>query len=777
LRQLASTLSTEGKLGEAEYFAKEGLRLTLAYSTSNTAPSSSAMVVLGAIKLQQGRIAEAERYLVAATQALEQSHVDPSSTLLARRRALLGLIYGMQGRWQDASRVFELRDQGLRSNPKQNAKFGSRNFDWAMVLMRTGQTAKAVDMLNRLLDYNLKKPYVNPLYVAYLRGYLAVALGDNGDDVQALKQFRLALPALLDGARDDTEAEDAGFIRNYRTRLILEGYLQLLGRLEGKGSVVDGIEARAEAFRVADIARNSSVQRAVTTSAARASISDPELAQLARSEQDVSSRIQALSKLLIRLVSANEERRLPKVIADIQKDLENLGIEHAELKKTITQRFPDYASLIEPRAPTPAEIQKVLSAEEAVIAIYCGDRQSYVWTITPSDIGFRIVPLTRAEIAGDVKSIRESLDLSDGKARDFDIAKAHELYAALLAPDAAKWGGAKMITVMPHAELGQLPFAVLLTSPVAPAKSRKAADYADMPWLIQKVAIAQQPSAASFLALRRPRTVLGEQLPFVGFGDPTFSKGGRVGSERGGLRSLQLVTQGDKILEAIENGTGVKGVASEASPVGSSPLAGAFSALPALPDTSVELLDIAKATGADRTRDLYLGVRATEANAKSADLARFHVIAFATHGLVPGDIVGLDEPALAMANPELSGDANNDGFLTLEEVLGLKLNADWVILSACNTASADGNAGEAVSGLGRAFFYAGARSLLVSNWAVETVSARLLTTGIFRQANGSPVRSRAEALRRSMLNVMRDSRYGHPAFWAPFTLVGDGMGQ
>jgi CHAT domain-containing protein len=146
---------------------------------------------------------------------------------------------------------------------------------------------------------------------------------------------------------------------------------------------------------------------------------------------------------------------------------------------------------------------------------------------------------------------------------------------------------------------------------------------------------------------------------------------------------------------------------------------------------------------------------------------------------VPGDIVGLDQPALAMANPALTDDRDNDGFLTLEDVLGLKLNAEWVVLSACNTASSDGNASEAVSGLGRAFFYAGARSLLVSNWAVETVSARLLTTGLFRQQAGHPTMPRAEALRQSMLAVMNDDKnqFGHPAFWAPFSLVGDGLGH
>jgi CHAT domain-containing protein len=110
----------------------------------------------------------------------------------------------------------------------------------------------------------------------------------------------------------------------------------------------------------------------------------------------------------------------------------------------------------------------------------------------------------------------------------------------------------------------------------------------------------------------------------------------------------------------------------------------------------------------------------------------------------------------------------------MSEVLGLKLNADWVVLSACNTASGDGKNEEAVSGLGRAFFFAGSRRLLVSYWPVETVSARLLTTELFKRQTLQAEESKAEALRHSMLQLMASSKeYSHPAFWAPFGLVGD----
>jgi CHAT domain-containing protein len=188
---------------------------------------------------------------------------------------------------------------------------------------------------------------------------------------------------------------------------------------------------------------------------------------------------------------------------------------------------------------------------------------------------------------------------------------------------------------------------------------------------------------------------------------------------------------------------------------------------------------------ADAANDVFLGRVASEKNVKSGQLDNRRIVMFATHGLVPGDLNGLTQPALALSAPEVTGNPNEDGLLTMEEVLGLKLNADWVVLSACNTAAGDGAGSEAVSGLGKAFFFAGARTLLVSNWPVETVSAKLLTTKLFEHQAANPTVTRAEALRATMLDLMdrgvptdtldtKGYTYAHPMFWAPFSLVGDG---
>ncbi len=150
------------------------------------------------------------------------------------------------------------------------------------------------------------------------------------------------------------------------------------------------------------------------------------------------------------------------------------------------------------------------------------------------------------------------------------------------------------------------------------------------------------------------------------------------------------------------------------------------------------------------------------------------MLVFATHRLVPGDLPNLTQPALAVAATGQEHTNLLAPLLTLEDVLTLKLNADWVVLSACNTAAADGKAEEALSGLARGFFYAGSRSLLVTHWSVETESAKELTTSTFAHYAANPQAPKAESLRQGMLKVMGMAQYSHPAYWAPYALVGDG---
>jgi CHAT domain-containing protein len=304
------------------------------------------------------------------------------------------------------------------------------------------------------------------------------------------------------------------------------------------------------------------------------------------------------------------------------------------------------------------------------------------------------------------------------------------------------------------------------------------------PWLARKLAIAYVPSISALVTLRSLPAIKGQRGPFIGFGDPEFgtqsekSPSAGTGVKRGAgkapprVRNLQInhASKWDESIASVD--------AIPAAPA----IETGMPILTPLPDTRDEILAIATALGADIPTHTFFGARANRTNALDGDIGKQRVVAFATHGLVPGDLPGLDQPALALA-PQ-AGHAMYDGLLKLEDILKLTMNADLVVLSACNTAAADGNGAEAVSGLGRGFFYAGARAVLATHWPVETVSARELVTQLFERYAKDGKLTRAKALQQAMLEMidsgvaLNDSgkpefSYAHPAFWAPYALYGD----
>jgi CHAT domain-containing protein len=446
--------------------------------------------------------------------------------------------------------------------------------------------------------------------------------------------------------------------------------------------------------------------------------------------------------------------------------------------RDIERKFPDYAKLIEPRPATIADIQKALRQGEAMVAFYSGEKRTYAWGVSSHGApAMAVADLDKRGLAASVARIRKALDPNAATLDDipaFDVVEAHKLYAALLQPTEAAWNQATSLFVVPDGALGQLPLALLVTAPTSLATTD--ADgvmfsrYRSVPFLARKAGVTQLPSVASLGALRALPTSSGQRRPFVGFGDPWFSK------EQAAEAQQEAATQ--------VAGLTTRGIRLRSAPKGDASFTAELAQLPRLADTADEVRSVAAALRADPAQAVFVGAKASKSAVKSMDLSNARIVMFATHGLVPGDLSGLNQPALALSSPDVTGNPA-DGLLTVEDILSLKLNADWVVLSACNTAAAQGAGAEAVSGLGRAFFYAGTRALLVSNWPVETVSARSLTTDLFRRQVENSALSRAEALRQAELALIDgpgpagpDGKqlfaYAHPIFWAPFSLVGDG---
>jgi CHAT domain-containing protein len=198
-----------------------------------------------------------------------------------------------------------------------------------------------------------------------------------------------------------------------------------------------------------------------------------------------------------------------------------------------------------------------------------------------------------------------------------------------------------------------------------------------------------------------------------------------------------------------------------------------------LPETRDELTAVAHALHASDS-DLYFGPRATKPMVMQADLMSYRILAFATHGLLAGEFRGVAEPALVLTPPTTIS-PNDNGLLTASDIATLRLDADWVLLSACNTAAPEGRPGaEGLSGLAKAFFYAGSRALLVSHWSVASESTAVLMATATRTLAEEPDIGRAEALRRAMLSLLdgkNQAVFAHPIFWGPFVNVGEGGTQ
>jgi CHAT domain-containing protein len=763
-------LLEHGKFAEAELYARNGLKRSLTHFGRDSPVTALALSQLARIVYEQGRYQESEALSKAALETYDRLGAAEHSFIVIHARRNLGATLVEMGKHGEADALFASDRASVLKHPGAAEVFGTGSPAWVYALVRLGKAADAVEQA-RLLYEQRNLRFGSALYEVHeARGYLALALAAAGRYAEALSEFRAAIPKLLAAASERSGEEGLGFGRTQRLTRVLEAYVALLGRLATEGKTAEGMDPAAEAFSIADAARGSSVQRALSAAAARGTIRDPELARLARDEQDSGQRVGTLTSILVDLLSRPPEKQLPGVIARIRQDIEELRQRRGELRQEIAKRFPDYANLIDPK-PVPLEAaRKLLAPGEVLITLYGTDERTFVWALPhEGEARFHAAALGRKERDALVAALRRALDVGHGdlaRFPAFDVASAHRLFAELLAPLESAWGSAKSLLIVPHGSLGHLPFSLLVTRPGTVAKTALPfEEYRTVEWLLKRAAITQLPSVNTLVSLRSLQRARAPAKPFAGFGDPVFGSGPSAGAQTA-TRSIQ-VRSAPFAEESIKRR--------------SSRLA----QLVPLPDTAEELEGIAKALGASPAQDVFLRERASERNVKDVRFSDRRVIAFATHGLIPGDLDGLTQPALALSNPQVTGEKDTDGLLAMDEILGLKLDADWVVLSACNTASGEGAGSEAVSGLGRAFFYAGARALLVSNWPVETVSAKLLTTDVFRRQAADATLPRAQALRQAMLHLMqngtgkdRDGKplfsYAHPMFWAPFSLVGDG---
>ncbi|PHP67750.1 hypothetical protein CSC94_08670 [Zhengella mangrovi] len=535
--------------------------------------------------------------------------------------------------------------------------------------------------------------------------------------------------------------------------------------------------------------------KALSGAAQRLSETDPALAALLRERQDLRDEADMSRAALTGLLSRPEAER--SGLGVLRQRLDDIRARLAAIDDQMAARTGGDLGLGTATPVTVRTIQAQLRPGEAIVTHFLASidpariakrdgSANFVIAITPERAGWapmrevsRSALVRRAGVyrcqmalsdpgcAGQATpGLRGVLGGSDSGSRTgndqpgFDLAAGHALYADVIAPVADLIDGADTLIIVPPADLLPLPFEALVTAPVA-----RDSTIADVPWLIRRHAISVVPSLASFLLARRTAPSTAAPDPFLGVGDPRIGHGGPARCGEGEHAALRAAPS--SAVPFLASAGGDDAVADTA----------AVRALPRLPDTACELRALSRQLGG-QPGALLTGRDATETaiKAMNADgrLNRYRVLSFATHGIVAGEI-GSREPGLILTPPP-NGSRLDDGVLTASEIAALSLNADLVVLSACNTAAGAEPGGEGLSGLARAFFHAGSRALLVTHWSVYSQAASRLVPAMVADRARHPGDGYAQALRRAVLAVIDDPGLPewqrHPSYWAPFALIG-----
>lgn len=487
-------------------------------------------------------------------------------------------------------------------------------------------------------------------------------------------------------------------------------------------------------FAAAQIVRGTVTGQTIALAAARLAGSEGEGGSLIRELQDTRRRRDQLIQTLAEVQAS--PTALPPEITAVEEQLRAANARVGNLERGVQAAVPRYNQLVD----TPIDVDQALAAlrpNEALVQILIGDRGAVGLLIDKDGIEAYEIPLNAERAREMVARLRRPFDSTIGA--PFDVATAHGLYGILFGGTASRLTRAQHLTVVPSGALLSLPMAVLVSEP-PPAVTD--GDYSRVAWMVRRHALSIAPSVQSFVQLRAQARSSKAHRPFLGFGDFVPSR------------------DPDAILANLGLPSGCRGEIV------------AVANLARLPGTATEVRTVAATLGAPADA-VVLGSDFSEPAIKRKDLSDYRVIYLATHGLLPQQLDCWAEPSLVVSKPAGVKDAG-DGLLVASEIAELKLDADLVVLSACNTAGPGGESGgESLSGLARAFFYAGARTLLVTHWQIPDEPTVRLMVGLFRNIADRDL-TIDEALRQSQIAVADTPKLSHPLNWGAFTVVGDG---
>lgn len=451
-----------------------------------------------------------------------------------------------------------------------------------------------------------------------------------------------------------------------------------------------------------------------------------------RSDSDADNKTRELSaslaSLRTRLLSPSLNRSQRE---NLQRELVEVEVDLAERRFQGELHHPKRRLVFSQPATLKQLLNKVLGDGESVLEFCLGEERSFAWLISRETVSFEILP-GRSEIEGIVRQYVNDLSVAPSNLHlQSSVAKqramAEQLFTMLFGKLADQLRPDSKLIVIPDGLLNQVPYESLVHN------GR---------YLIEDHQISYLPSASLIELLQQPArsaSDLAGQLDLLAFGDPEFQQRSRASLNR------KLPPNSPEINRQA--------------------LDWDMTSLPRLPRTRDEVEYIASLIPKERQR-LYLGKDSTEKAFKHEPLSKYKWIHLATHSLIDERNPGRSAVVLA-----LDGNNDEDGFLRVAEIADLDLNCDLVILSACETGRGQLFSGEGIIGLSRSFFIAGARSVVVSQWAVSDISTAQLMKDFYQQlVNQVP---KAAALREAKLRMLRGgSETHHPYYWAPFVIIG-----
>jgi len=706
-----------GDLATAEQTYLQALALSV--EAKDELNQSSVLKGLGDVYIDQGKLSQA---ISIEEQALALGEKRGN---LPNQLGALNSLSALYREMGDAQKSVEYVQRALkllegRSNPIWE---GESLNNLGLSQLRFGEISKAKSSFQKTLAIDQRTTAPNIIWQAH--SGLADAYFRLGELDQASQHYQKAIETIERvRLKLGDEEEKAGFFQDKVEVYKKQIALLLNPRLNDANST-----NAAEAFHYVERARARAFLDLLAE--ARVDVEQKTAPDLTKRQQELQQHISQLTAQLIKERSQETSKQDKTKIVELEKGLSQADTELADWLRELRRRDPRYAALKYPEPIALTAAQRLLDDQTILLSYSLAEPQSFCFALTRNDFQVKRLP-SETTLRETVNKLLASITDKNNPAPMEYRREAVRLSQQLLQPISTLLAGKKRLVIVADGALLRLPFEALLLPGTSPQ-----GDLRKLPYLIRRFAISYVPSASVWAELLNERRASAPK-GFIAFGDPIYEQRAEIATasalRAGSARQINLQP---------------------------------------LPHSREEITGIAKLF-ADDDRAVFFGEDASEENVKAPErLSHYRMVHFSTHGYVDDARPRLSGLILSLARRDTHSGINSqseDGVLSTYEIFNLKLQADLVVLAACETGLGKEVKGEGLMSLMRAFMYAGAPSVVVSLWNVNDESSADLMIRFYR--NLKTGMSKGEALRQAQLETIRDN--GFPFFWAPFILVGNG---